>query len=240
VAGALIGMPKLLAILPLGTVNALARDIGVPLALADWVAALPHMQPRRIDAGDVNGTIFLHKVVIGVVPALAAAREQIRGGGFAARAGFLRFVFRRLIRSRRIAVEIANPGGDARIKRVFAVAVANNAYDEGPGRLFARSRFDEGKLYIYVLKHLSLADLGRLTLEMLLGGWRGDEAVEIDTADEVILRTRKRTLKVMLDGEVQAFSTPLRFRIRPLALTLLAPVSAATPGAPLAVPTSPA
>lgn len=229
VAGALMGTPKRLAILPLGTVNALARDTGIPLALADWVAALPHMQPRQIDVGEVNGEIFLHKVVIGLVPALAAAREQIRGEGPAGKARFLRFVLRRLLRSRRIAVEIADANGSTRIKRVFALAVANNEYDEGLGRLFARSRFDEGQLYIYFLTHLTLLDFGRLTLEMLLGRWRGDDAVEIDRATELILRTRKRMLKVMLDGEVRSFSTPLRFRIRPMALTLLAPVPAVAP-----------
>jgi hypothetical protein len=53
--------------------------------------------------------------------------------------------------------------------------------------------------------------------------------VEIDRATELILRTRKRMLKVMLDGEVRSFSTPLRFRIRPMALTLLAPVPAVAP-----------
>jgi diacylglycerol kinase family enzyme len=229
VAGALAGTGRLLAILPLGTVNALARDVGVPLALADWIAGLAEMQPRQMDVGEVNGEIFLHKVVIGVVPALAAAREQVRGGSPAAKVAFLGFVWRRLVRSRRMAVEMLEQGRPARIRRVAALAVADNQYDEAPGRLLARSRFDEGRLYIYLLKRLNVIDAGRLALEMMLGRWRDDEAVEIQTATELILRTRKKTLKVMLDGEVQSLSTPLRFRIRPLALTLLAPVAANAP-----------
>jgi diacylglycerol kinase family enzyme len=232
-AGALMGTPKRLAILPLGTVNALARDLGVPLALSDWIAALAQMQPRQIDVGEVNGQIFLHKVVVGVVPALAAAREQVRGGSPVRKAAFLGFVWRRLWRSRRMAIEIADPDGSARIRRVFALAVSDNQYDEAPGRLFARSRFDEGRLYIYLLKHLSLVDLGRLAVEMLLGRWRHDDAVEIETAPELVLRTRRKKLTVMLDGEVRSFSTPLHFRIRPLALTLLAP---APPGAAAPAP----
>jgi diacylglycerol kinase family enzyme len=228
VAGALMGTPKHLAILPLGTVNALARDLGVPLAFPDWIDALAQMQPRQIDVGEVNGQIFLHKVVVGVVPALAAAREKVRGGSPASKAAFLGFVWRRLWRSRRMAIEIIEPDGSARIRRVFALAVSDNQYDEAPGRLFARSRFDEGRLYIYLLKHLSPLDLARLALEMLLGRWRGDEAVEIETATELVLRTRRKKLKVMVDGEVRSFSTPLNFRIRPLSLTLLAPVPAGT------------
>lgn len=231
VAGALMGTPKHLAILPLGTINALARDLGVPLGFSEWIGALALMQPRQIDVGEVNGQIFLHKVVVGVVPALAAAREQVRGGGPVRKAAFLGFVWRRLWRSRRMAIEITEPDGVARIRRVFAAAVANNQYDEAPGRLLARSRFDEGRLYIYLLKHLSPLDLGRLAFEMLLGRWRDDEAVEIATATELVLRTRRKKLKVMLDGEVQTLSTPLNFRIRSLSLTLLAPVPTSTPAA---------
>jgi diacylglycerol kinase family enzyme len=233
VAGALMGTPKHLAILPLGTINALARDLGVPLAFSDWIGALAQMQPRQIDVGEVNGQIFLHKVVVGVIPALAAAREQVRGGSPVRKAAFLAFVWRRLWRSRRMAIEIIGPDGSARIRRVFALAVSDNQYDEAPGRLFARSRFDEGRLYIYLINHLSPLDLARLALEMLLGRWRGNEAVEIETATELVLRTRRKKLKVMLDGEVQSFSTPLNFRIRPLALTLLAPTP---PGAAAPAP----
>jgi diacylglycerol kinase family enzyme len=240
VASALIGTPKALAILPLGTVNALARDIGVPIDLTDWIAALAQMQPRQVDVGELNGQIFLHKVVVGVIPALAAGREQVRGGSPAAKLAFLRFAFRRLLRSRRMAMEIVHPDGAGRIHRVFAFAVANNEYDEAPGRLFARSRFDEGRLYIYLLKHLSVLDLGRLTVEMLLGRWRDDDAVQIDAATQLIVRTRKKTLKVMLDGEVQSFLTPLRFRIRPLSLTLLAPVPVAASELAIADTNSPA
>ena len=64
-AGALVGSEKNLAILPLGTVNALAKDLNVPLNLQAAVAALATGQSHRIDVGEVNGRVFLHKVVVG-------------------------------------------------------------------------------------------------------------------------------------------------------------------------------
>lgn len=225
VAGAIVDTEKTLAILPLGTVNLLARDLGVPLDLDRWVATVDAMAPRRMDVGEVNGQIFLHKVVAGFVPALAAGREQLRGNSaLRAKIGYLQFFFRRLFRSRRMAVEITDASGATRIARVVAMAVANNEYDEGLGRFFARTELDRGTLSLYLLKHLSFSDLVRLVTEMLLGNWRQDEALEIETARRLTLRTRKRTLKVMLDGEVQSLSVPLQFRIRPAALSVLAPV----------------
>ncbi|MEO8882759.1 MAG: diacylglycerol kinase, partial [Devosia sp.] len=73
-------------------------------------------------------------------------------------------------------------------------------------------------------------DLVRLVFEMLIGNWKQDEAIDVDTVSSLTLRTRKQTLKVMLDGELELLQVPLNFRIRPLALSVLA----ATP--PPAVP----
>ncbi len=158
-AAALAGTERQLAILPLGTVNALAKDLHVPLDLPSAIAALATGTPHHIDVGEVNGRIFLHKVVIGVIPALAAGREHIRGreGAWMARIGFMRFLVRRLMRSRRMAVAIAPADGATRVKRVQALAVASNSYDEGLGRFFARGALDGGTLTLYVLRHLNRA-----------------------------------------------------------------------------------
>jgi diacylglycerol kinase family enzyme len=230
VAEVIVDTHKSLAILPLGTVNALARDLGVPLDLKQWIAALDTMEPRSIDVGEVNGRIFLHKVVAGFVPGLAVGREQIRGRTeIGAKIGFLRFFLRRLFRSRRIAVEIAGLDGGKQVRRVVAIAVANNAYDEGLGRVFSRTEFDRGTLTLYLLKHLGFADVVRLTAEMLLGNWQKDEALEIEAVSSLTIRSSKKMLKVMLDGEVQGLSVPLSFRIRPGALSILAPVRTEAP-----------
>ena len=81
IARGLVGSGKTLALLPLGTANLLARDLGVPLALDVALASLADAEPREIDVGEVNGRLFLHKVVVGIIPAIAAAREKVRGGG---------------------------------------------------------------------------------------------------------------------------------------------------------------
>ena len=238
-AGALVGTGRTLGILPLGTANLLARDLAMPLDLDAALAALLDMQPRQIDVGEVNGRIFLHKVVVGFVPAIAAGREHMRGrSGVGAQFGFLRYFLRRLARVRRLALEIAPREGEGqvRVERVPAVAVANNSYDQGLGQVFSRPRLDAGHLGLYVVRRLALTDVVRLSAEMLLGRWQEDEALQIETVTEVTLRTRRRTITAMIDGEVERLRVPLRFRIRPLALSVLAPVAAGADdsGAPAA------
>jgi len=229
VASAIVDTDKTLAIMPLGTANTLARDLGVPLDLKLWGAAIEAMEPQKIDVGDVNGRIFLHNVVAGLIPGIVAGREQMRGSNvFGARLALARFVLRRLFRTRRMAVEITDKSGQPQIRRVIAVAIGNNQFDEGVGRFLARERIDNGSLGVYLLKHLSPVDLVRLVFEMLIGNWRQDEAIDVDTVSALTLRTRKQTLKVMLDGELELLEVPLNFRIRPLALSVLA----ATPPPP--------
>lgn len=224
VAQAALDSGKTLAILPMGTANLLARDLAIPLELEEWLPAFARMEPRRIDVGAVNRHIFLHKVVIGFVPGIAAGRELLRGReGLGAKLAFLRYFFRRLFRSRRLAVEITLADGERRIHRVQAVAVASNAYEEGFARFFSRPRLDSGILTLYILKHLGLGDLLRLSLGFLLGRWRSDEALQVESVDAVTIRSRKKTLNVMLDGEIVALEPPLAFSIRPGALRVLAP-----------------
>ena len=226
VASALVGTKKILCVLPLGTVNRVARDLNIPLDLNEAFAALAGMEPKRIDVGEVNGRFFLHMVVIGLVPGLAAGREQIRGKkGPSAMLGLFRYFFRRLKRTRRLALIVEPQSKDARVERVKAIAVANNAYDEGLGRFFSRRELDRGYLTLYLLRRSSILDFLRLAVKMVLGRWREDAALDIKYAKAANIRSSKAKLQVMLDGEVQSLDGTLHFRIRPRALSVLAPVA---------------
>lgn len=227
-AEALTGSPKSLAILPLGTVNALAKDLNIPLEIRQSVQALARGQRQLIDVGEVNGRTFLHKVVVGVIPAVAAGRERIRDlPGIGAKIGFLRYFLRRLQRAKRMAVLIRTPDGETRIERVQAIAVASNSYDEGVGQFFSRSALDKGRLTLYILRHLTAGDVMRLTAAMLLGRWKNDDALSIESVEAVTISTRKDLLKVMFDGEVETLRTPLEFSIRPKALSVIVQPNAA-------------
>lgn len=223
-ASAIIDTDKNLAIIPLGTANLLARDLGVPLDMEECVRAIAEMEPLSIDVSEVNGTIFLHKAVIGMIPELAAGREHIRGKGFGATIGFLRYFLRRVSRAKRFAVEITTEGGGRRIERVQAIAVASNGYDEGLGRFFSKDRLDTGLLTLYIARHLNMGDMVRLATEMVAGRWRDDDALDISTARSITIRAKKPRLQAMIDGEVTSLEVPLQFKIYPRALSILAPV----------------
>ncbi len=223
-AGALVGVNKDLAILPLGTFNAVAKDLHLPLDLSAAVAALAHGNRQRIDVAEVNGRIFMQKVVIGLIPGLAAGRERIRGHeSIGAKLAFVRHIFRRLARARRMAVVLEPGEGARRIERVQSLAVACDSYDEGLGKFFSRQNLNQGTLTLYLLHHFTAADFLRLLMGMLMGRWRHDEALSIESVREVSIDVKKRVINVMIDGEVEMFETPLKFRILPQALSVIVP-----------------
>jgi diacylglycerol kinase family enzyme len=227
-AGVALATGKPLAVLPLGTANLLARDLSIPLNIDNWFTALDTMAYRSIDLGDVNGRIFLHKVVIGAIPGIAAAREHLRGRtDLASKLGFAVHFIDRLSSVRRFAAEITPDSGEPHIERLQSVAVVNNDYAEGVGQVFTRPRLDAGRLSLYILRHLSIADALRLAVGMVMGAWRNDDVLEIENVRSVTIRTRWPRVRAMVDGEIETLRSPMAFTIRPLALTVLAPPAAA-------------
>ena len=218
---------KPLLVVPFGTANLLARDLALPLDVEAWLTALPDFVERRIDLGRVNGHVFLHKVVIGFVPGIAAAREKIRGvEAIGARLAFIGYAVRRILRARRIALELTRDDQPPHIDRLQAVAVANNHYDEALGHFFSRATLDGGNLSVYKLQSITLLKAVSLALGVFLGRWQDDAALTIETAETLTIRSRRRRLKVMLDGEVETLMTPLKFTIEKQRLRVLAPVKA--------------
>jgi diacylglycerol kinase family enzyme len=195
----------------------------MPLDLDGAVASLDKLAPQRIDVGYVNGKLFLHNVLIGVIPSIALVREAVRHDATAGMwLKFGRFMLRRLARARRLALAIEPEDGAHRIARLQAVAVANNSYDQKFGAFMTRKRIDRGRLTLYTLSSLTLGDAIRLTFEMFTGRWRDDDIINFEHMRAVTIRSKKPKLLVTIDGEVMTLPTPLSFEVKPLALSVLA------------------
>src|SRR5689334_13143625 len=65
VAAPLVGTDKKLGVLPLGTLNHFAKDLGIPLDLADAVRTIREGHAVNVDVGEVNGRIFLNNSGLG-------------------------------------------------------------------------------------------------------------------------------------------------------------------------------
>lgn len=214
---------KPLGVLPLGTLNLLARDLAIPLEIEAAARALAAGRIRAIDVAEVNGEPYLNSSVLGFYPAVVQERERHRK-------------LHRLLKWPGAAVALAKTlyrlpmldvrldwGDGPRRVRTPILAVSNNPYDDGFGLVLRRAALDSGTLGVYVAHERSAFAMLRLMGRLVTGTWRQDEALDTFTVTSLTVQSRRRTMKMVNDGEVRKMHGPLEYRIRPSALKVIAP-----------------
>jgi diacylglycerol kinase family enzyme len=208
-------------VLPLGTLNHFSKALGMPLELPEAVQAIARGETRKVDAAEVNGTLFLNNSSLGVYPFLVQDRERRQSAHgltkwlaafFASFRMLWRFPVRRLV----VTVE-----GETRPHRTPLLFVGNNEYRLDRPGLAERERLDGGELWICISKSESRAGLVMLALRTIVRSGRFDKDLEVVRAASVEIQSRSSRLPVAFDGEVQVMRPPLRYRTRPGALTVL-------------------
>src|SRR4051812_49788191 len=70
-----------LGVIPLGTLNHFAKDLGIPLELEGAAKVVLDGSVCRVDVGEVNGRVFLNNSSLGMYPAIVRLRDRYRVGG---------------------------------------------------------------------------------------------------------------------------------------------------------------
>jgi diacylglycerol kinase family enzyme len=223
VASALLGTEKRLGVLPVGTFNYFAKNLGIPLDVAGAVGTVAAGHAADVDVCEVNGRIFVNNSSIGLYPSIIRQREQeYRRWGrrqLVAYAAVLRALFGR---SPFLNVRITTESGEL-VERTPLIFVGGNKYQIEEFDLPGRRCVKRGELAIYVARTGGRLGLLRLGLQALLRRLRGERRLEVMCAGEALVETRRRRLPVALDGEVVLLETPLHFKTRPAALKVLVP-----------------
>jgi diacylglycerol kinase family enzyme len=223
-----LGQDRPLGILPLGTLNLFARDIGLSLDPIKAARALAHAGLVEIDLAEVNGQLFAIWASLGMHPGVVRRRDHLQRDGLrkgpamalAALRGFFRFPL--------IELTLTLDQGEARTVRTPMLFVTNNAWREETPPL-SRQSLDTGQLEIHVADCAGRLSLLWLVIETMLGHWRTSRRLRTFTAREVEITGPHRRMLLSLDGEVAVMSSPLRFRVRPGALKVLMPEREDTP-----------
>jgi diacylglycerol kinase family enzyme len=223
VAAGVVGSPAALGILPLGTFNHFAKDLGIPLDLRQAVAVVAARQLQRVDVGQVNDRVFVNNSSIGIYPDIVAEREELRRRGHR-KWPAMAFAMLRVLRRYRGVTVLIEVGGRQRMWRTPLVVAANNEYALEGRRLGARERLDRGRLFVYLAPRARVRDLPLLLALALAGRARRSGAFEIVSATELTIGTSPaKRVRVAVDGEVTTMGTPLRYRTCPGALAVVVP-----------------
>lgn len=230
VAERLAGGGPSLGVIPLGTMNLLARDLGLPEDPLEAVPVLLSGEERAIDLARLNDRVFLCAAIAGVVPAMAELREKARASEgllatMRAVLDHLRAMSGSNLDLRSFVLTPAH--GPPCPVDALAVTVVNNRFAETPvfGQPMRRDRLDAGMLSAYLIAPETGADILRLVARILRGSWVTDPCVTRidDTGFSLRLDRAEEEELVSLDGEPMAMALPLFFRVEARRLSVVAP-----------------
>lgn len=221
-AAVLAGGAVPLGILPLGTFNHFARDLGLPLDLEAALRVIARCHTTSVDVGEVNGRIFLNNSSLGIYPHLVAERDRQRRQGIARWGAAALAICRVLWRLPRPRVRVLAAGWQ-RVRRTPCLFIGNNIYQLDPFAIAKRARLDQGELCLYMTHRQSRLALLRLAVAAFLGRLEPGRDFEVARLEAVDIAARRHRLRVALDGESVVLQPPLHYRILPRALRVIAP-----------------
>jgi len=224
-AGELAGAEAALGILPLGTFNHFAKDLGVPLGLDEAAGVIAAGATRRVDVGEANGQVFLNNASVGFYPRVVRAREGLRERlGKGKWTAFAQAAWHTLSRYRMLTARLSVDGRE-HVRRTPFVFIGNNPYDMDRLVIGRRNALEQGVLSLYMARREGPLSLIALALRALTGRLRQAADFESYTARTLRVETPRGRELVSLDGEVQTMDMPLVCRIVPQALLVVVPAS---------------
>ncbi|MCS0493742.1 diacylglycerol kinase [Ancylobacter sp. MQZ15Z-1] len=214
------GTGKALGILPLGTLNLLARDIGMPTDLEQAVAVLGAAEPGMVDIATLNDRLFHTISGMGFFSQMARAREMARKLKLWRFLAVALAAIYALRRSGRFELDVTVDGKTRRFD-ALAVLVSVNRFS-GPG--WHRGRLDEGVLEVHITEERGALARLKAGADMVTDTWRDNPGITSLVGREIVLARPNRSRSwVSTDGELERETMPLTYRVVPAALSLLMP-----------------
>ena len=223
VAGVLAGTNVPLGILPLGTLNHFAKDLGIPLHLKEAAEVIAGCKTRAVDLAEVNGETFINNSSIGIYPYIVIDRERRRAHHKLAKwLAMVPALFRVLKHFPRRQLALSAEGW-TRPYHTPCLLIGNNEYGMEFFELGRRHHLDRGEISVYVVKQRRPLGFFWMICRMVFGKVSQARDIESFRLKELQVRSKTSRLPVALDGEVEMIHPPLHYRARPGALRVIVP-----------------
>jgi diacylglycerol kinase family enzyme len=224
-AAVLANSPSALALLPLGTRNHLARQLGIPLDLDEAAKVAVGGQRRRIDLGAAGDRVFINNASFGIYTRFVRQREQVSGPKWLGSIPATWHVLRHM-RAQHFPLRI---DGQPLAIETPLLFVGNNEYSIEPGHLGERETLTDGQLSLLAVAAQRPHQLLGFALRALVGLARPErDFAESVNAQEVVIEGQG-WIEGAFDGELEWLPLPLTLRSMPNALGVVTPRETAAP-----------
>jgi YegS/Rv2252/BmrU family lipid kinase len=217
---AVAGTETAVAILPAGTSNLLAKNLGVPHDLAEAVQIGLHGNRRRLDTGSVNGERFMVMAGAGfdaqmISDADRAAKDRL------GRAAYIVSGIKN-VAARRVKATVEVDGRAFFKGKVSCVLAANVGKILGGIEAFPQARPDDERLELGVVTARNPAQWARTFGRLAVGHPDRSRFVRVTQGKKFRIRFDQK-VRYELDGGTRSASKELRIKVRPRSVTVCVP-----------------
>ncbi|WP_241232781.1 diacylglycerol/lipid kinase family protein [Paracoccus haematequi] len=223
VAGALTGTQTVMGVLPGGTFNYFARDLGVGETVEDALETLLDAKVRPVDVGQIEDLVFLNNVSLGAYPHILKTREGIYerwGRSRLAAYWSVLVAMRRLRHPMRLTATV---DGQDRHFTTALVFVARSAYQLDAFGLDGADAIRAGNFAVLIAKARKPLPLLRSAFRLAFGFSAKDSDFDLILTDRLVIETGKRRQLIAHDGEKTRMVSPFHLRVRHGDLKVLVP-----------------
>lgn len=223
VAGALAETDALMGVLPGGTFNYFARDLGVGETIEEGLETLLDARPRAVDVGRIGDLVFLNNVSLGAYPHILKTREGIykRWGRSRMAAYWSVLVAMRRLRNPMRLTAIVE--GRERRFTTALVFIARSAYQLEAFGLDGADAIRAGNLAVLIAKARKPLPLLRSALRLAFGFSAKDSDFDLIVTDSLTIETDRPRQLIAHDGEKTRMESPFHVQVRQGALRVLVP-----------------
>ena len=210
------------AVLPAGTSNLLARNLGIPEDIEQAVAVGLTGRRRRLDVGRINGERF------GVMAGTGVDAAMIRDadGGLKDELGRIAYVWTGLkaLRTKSFRAEVKIDGVSWFKGKATCVLVGNLGGLFGGIEVFGDAKPDDGKLEVGVVTADGFTQWARAAARTIVTSAEASPFVQATKAESVKVRLDRKVL-YELDGGDRVKTKSLKLKVEPAAITICVPHS---------------
>ncbi|MDW0111221.1 diacylglycerol/lipid kinase family protein [Sporosarcina aquimarina] len=212
--------PPKLGIIPMGTVNDLARSLNIPMKHEDAIKLLDSGTETKIDIGMINNETYFTNI-LGIGRAAKAihnvdSEEKSKIGPLA----YLKVIGKEIMDERlfpiKFEMEESTWKGDVSVVLISlidslgGVKTIVNDVDNG-----------DGNFHIFAFKHLNLIELAKMTPSVVMGNLKESENVHYFKTRQVSITTSaSETQESDIDGE-QGPNLPFDLKVLPQHITIM-------------------